>query len=333
MIDEGLLPYLKLIKHLKPNSLRLVVSRLGIIERWLNGRTINQELLEEFLYKLQELGRSEGAINSYLLAVKYYMDFHEYKNIPHNLKKIPMFKKKKKVINVLTPDEVIKICSMKLPRRTYQGKDLTQYDYVNEAFLYFLALTGCRMTEARLLKVKNVNLEKGECWFIETKNDDPRKAIVTGTVIDHLRTLCKGKGPEDYVFTNMEGKPLIEQLFRYDLVRRARMAGVTKRVHPHLFRHSLATTLLENGVDISIVARILGHRDVNTTYSTYAHLSDDSIRKAIIRHPVVRDQTDPAVILTHIKEMIHGLGIQNDQRFFFKYSESAHSFELLVAEK
>ncbi len=333
MLRDGILPYLQLIKHLKPNSLRLVSSRLDIIERWLEGRALSQDLLEEFLNDLILKGRSEGAINSYLFAVKMYMDFHEYKNFPHNLKIIPMFKKKKKVINVLTPDEVIRICQAKPPRRTYQGKDLTEYDFVNESFVYFLALTGCRMTEARLLKVKNVNLEKGECWFTETKNDDPRKAIVTGIVVEHLRTLCAGKGPEAYVFTNMEGKPLIEQLLRYDIKRRAIIAGVTKRVHPHLFRHSLATTLLENGVDISIVARILGHRDVNTTYSTYMHLSDDSIRKAIIRHPVVRDQTDPEVILTHIKETIRSLGVQDDHRFIFKFTESANSFELLVARR
>jgi hypothetical protein len=86
MPRDGLEPCLHLIKHLKPNSLRLVNSRLNIIERWLEVRTLTQELVEEFLYGLQKLGRSEGTINSYLLAIKYYMDFHEYKNIPHNLK-------------------------------------------------------------------------------------------------------------------------------------------------------------------------------------------------------------------------------------------------------
>ena len=61
-------------------------------------------------------------------------------------------------------------------------------------------------------------------------------------------------------------------------IERARTAGITKRVTPHVFRHSLATDLLKRGVDIAFVSKFLGHRSLNNTM-IYAHIVSPQLKQ------------------------------------------------------
>ena len=62
------------------------------------------------------------------------------------------------------------------------------------------------------------------------------------------------------------------------VIERARAAGITKRVTPHVFRHSLATDLLRRGVDIAFVSKFLGHRSLNNTM-IYAHIVSPQLKE------------------------------------------------------
>ena len=111
------------------------------------------------------------------------------------------------------------------------------------------------------------------------------------------------------------------------------MVGINKRVHPHLFRHSFATQLLMSGVDITRVASILGHKDIQTTSNNYVHLADDTLRKATYLHPLVRKNIHPSEILKLVKEAIQTLGIENDGRFDFAINETNTSLAFEFALK
>jgi len=120
--------------------------------------------------------------------------------------------------------------------------------------------------------------------------------------------------------------------FSADLKKRAIAAGVTKRTFPHNFRHSYITHLLEAGVPITEVATLVGHKDIQTTYSTYMHLADKTLERAAMRHPAVRKNVDPKEVIRELKEVIENYHLEQDQRFNYEISQgdAVLNFKLLI---
>ncbi len=87
-------------------------------------------------------------------------------------------------------------------------------------------------------------------------------------------------GPGDRLFVNRNGHPLTPQAFRLRLKRLSKELGIEPPLTPHRFRHTAATTLIEEGVDIRFVQRLLGHSSIATT-EIYTHVTDRSLRAAI----------------------------------------------------
>ena len=91
--------------------------------------------------------------------------------------------------------------------------------------------------------------------------------------------------PSGPLFRNNRGAPLRPQSIRSRLRRHAREAGLTRRVTPHMLRHTAATLLIESGVDIRFVQRLLGHSSIATT-EIYTHVSDEALRTTLERADV-----------------------------------------------
>ena len=91
--------------------------------------------------------------------------------------------------------------------------------------------------------------------------------------------------------------------------------------------------MLEAGVPITEVAPLVGHRDIQTTYSTYMHLADKTLQKAAMRHPMVRKNVDPSEILKSIKETIESLHLESDSRFIYQLIEDGISISLKIKTK
>lgn len=142
----------------------------------------------------------------------------------------------------------------------------------------FIAFTGCRFNEATSLTIDKFDLTLGRAIFTETKNKRSREVFISEPLISRLKTLTCERSKAEFVFLSTTGKQIIPQAFERELKIRAKLAGIMKRVYPHLFRHSFATQLLMSGVDITVVASILGHVDIQTTYGNYVHLADKTRR-------------------------------------------------------
>jgi integrase/recombinase XerD len=104
--------------------------------------------------------------------------------------------------------------------------------------------------------------------------------------MDQVRpSLDKGRHSDGIVFLNARGKPLSRMGFWKILQGNVKKSGIKKQIHPHTFRHSFATHLLEGGADLRAVQEMLGHADISTT-QIYTHL-DRSYLKQVYQefHP------------------------------------------------
>lgn len=316
--EEDFKKFLTISKGLARKSINTYVIRFRIISRWLaeNNTELSKRTVENFLYqKKTEQNLSNASINTYIQALKHIENCYKYHDIPVGfMDGVGGLPKTRSKIVPLSKDEVTRLLQTKLTYKNRNGVDCNDLDRNYLTLTVFLAITACRFEEAASLKVEDLDIDNGRATLIKTKNKENRFIFFNGEICDNLRTLVVGKNPDDLVFTNSKGKHIHAGDFNNNLKERARKAGITKRVHAHLLRHSYATQFYNSTHDIAMVATILGHKDIQTTYDTYVHLDTETIQRATNRHPLVSQYIPPKDVLNNIKSTIEGLRIGDDKR-------------------
>jgi len=148
----------------------------------------------------------------------------------------------------------------------------------NIAMIEVLYGCGLRVSELVDLKVQDVVFEtrtircrgKGNKERIVPIGECALEAL--NNYLEGPREQLEGKNRTDVLFLNIRGKGLTRQGVWDILKKWAKAHGVNENVHPHLFRHSFATHLLDHGADLRSVQEMLGHADISTT-QIYTHLS------------------------------------------------------------
>jgi integrase/recombinase XerD len=148
--------------------------------------------------------------------------------------------------------------------------------------------TGMRVSEISNLLVTTVDLERGAVLVRGKGNKERLIPIcddqVHSALIAYVAVQGPSREPDGFFFTNRFGRRLSEQSIRMALKRHAKAAGLEK-ITPHIFRHTVATMLLEQGVDLRFIQTFLGHSSIVTT-TIYAHVNDKSQRDVLNhRHP------------------------------------------------
>jgi len=332
---QDFVQYLTIKKKLAPKTIDTYRIRFLVVQRWLNESQseLNKYSFEKFLFQLKERELSNSALNTYIQTIKHLDGFCKDRGLPAGFTEgIENHPKTRSEITILSVDEINLLVNTELEYKNRNGVDCKKLDRKYRAFTNFLAITGCRFEEAASLQVKRIDISNGRATLVNTKNKDNRYIYFDGPIKDDLEFLTKGRNPEDLVFTNSRGQHIKPGDYNDDLRLRAKTAGINKRVHAHLLRHSYATHLLMSGVDITMVATLLGHRDVQTTFETYVHLADDTLKKAAMRNPLVRQYVNPAEIIKSIRDTLESFHLGDDMRFDYKILESGDkiNFELAV---
>ena len=153
------------------------------------------------------------------------------------------------------------------------------------AVLEALFATGARIGEVCSLTADDVDLARGRVRIL---GKGSRERIVQITHPQALATLGRYRALAEqagsvWFFSNRFGRRLSEQSVRAALRRHAVAAGLGLHVTPHMFRHSVATLLHEDGVDIRYIQQLLGHRSIATT-QIYTEVGETSQRSMLIRH-------------------------------------------------
>ncbi len=330
--DKDFLSFITVKQVLSDQSIRHCMSRFKLIKKWFGSQELSKENVEKFyLYLKKQKKLNNNSLNTYNFAFRHLVDYSKDRGFPFDFfDGFNSFKKVKPDIIILTIEEIDRIINTKLEYGDQYGKDMSFLDFRYRTLVMFLAETGCRHGEALKLLVKRVDIDAGRATFVNTKTNENRSVYITDPLKSSLAKLIEGRKPDDHVFRNSREVQVRESDFSQDLKRRAEKAGVTKRVHPHIFRHCYATHMLEAGVPETQVASLGGWKDIRTLYEVYAHLADRTLRQAAMRHPLVRRNIDPREILKIVKEGVEKLHLDEDGRFKFDISENNKKLSIIL---
>ena len=157
----------------------------------------------------------------------------------------------------------------------------------HKAILMLFCTTGMRISEIINLKISDIDSKSGVIHIIQSKGRKDRLVPLDNNCLNFLREYFKEYRPVEYLF-NGDGKiQYSESSIRQFLNKYAKIAGIKKRIYPHLLRHVYLTELLENGVGIHTVQIIAGHQRESTT-AGYIHLSPKFISQ--IKSPISEDK-------------------------------------------
>jgi integrase/recombinase XerD len=154
----------------------------------------------------------------------------------------------------------------------------------HRAMLMTLYSTGMRRAEVCSLKVEDIDSGRMLIHIRQGKGGKDRDVPLNPQLLETLREYYRWMRPKTYLFPGTVNglradKPITTKMTWEACREAAKRAGITKRVSPHLLRHSFATHLLENGADLPTVQALLGHADLKPT-SIYLHLSERHLKAA-----------------------------------------------------
>ena len=230
----------------------------------------------ELLFELGLLGSSAARYLSSLRGFFGYLFHNNY--ITHNpVDKIEAPKRKKNLPEVLTISEMDAVLSKPDTNEKLGLRD--------KAILEIMYASGLRVSEVINLKISNLYFNE-EIIRVFGKGSKERLVPIGRSAVSWVmkylkesrQLLVKKAVSENYIFLNNRGTKLSRMGIWKITDRYFKEAGINKAAHPHTFRHSFATHLIEGGADLRAVQEMLGHADISTT-QIYTHIDRDYIKQ------------------------------------------------------
>jgi len=279
------LSVLKLEKNFSPNTVDSYgndISKLleftemcGITDE----NVIDYTLLNRFFRHLSELGIASSSAARYLSSIKSYFNYLRTNNYIESdpSEKISSPKRSRSLPAVLTFEEIEAILNSPDPEEKLGLRD--------KALLETMYSSGLRVSEAINIHTSDLMLQE-ELIRVLGKGSKERIVPIGSSAIDWIskyliksRPSLEKKGKSlNILFLNSRGTKLSRMGVWKILRRYTDEAGIKREVHPHTFRHSFATHLLEGGADLRSVQEMLGHADISTT-QIYTHVDREYIKQ------------------------------------------------------
>jgi len=266
---------MKMDLELKNFSPKTVVCYLQWMVQFVRhyGRSpveMGEEEIRNYLYHLmKEKDVSQSSINQAYSAIKFF--YQSTMGREWNAVKIPRMKKRKKLPVVFAREEVRLLfnCTGNLKHR---------------AILTTIYSGGLRVGEATHLKVSDIDSKRMMIRVQGGKGNKDRYTLLGKSTLDILKRYWDAYRPVEWLFpgrhfTSPISNSSVRKVFKVALHR----AGIKKNASVHTLRHSFATHLLESGVDLYYIQRLLGHSSGSTT-SIYLHITGKDLGK--VKSPI-----------------------------------------------
>jgi len=222
-----------------------------------------EEIRSWQLYLLKE---KRVGLSSYIQAVCSLRFFYQNTlNRKIEIERIPLPRYEKKLPVILSKEEVKAV--LEAPK-----------NLGHRAILATLYGTGLRVSEVINLRVCDLDRDRKVIWVRKGKGHKDRQVMFAEPLRDVLVAYWRWKRPIEWLFPGEKpGCHLARETVFETCIKAGRLAGIAKRVHPHSLRHAFATHLLDDGVNLVVIQRLLGHVNLKTT-ARYLHVADSTVR-------------------------------------------------------
>lgn len=286
-IQKHKLQFLEYLEIERGRSLKTVENYNRYLNRFIDyskiteAEQITDDLVRDFrLWLARQKGGSDtenlkkNTQNYHLIAVRSFLKYLAKRSIssmPPD--RIELAKTSGRELELISEDELSRLLDAP------DGK--SEKTLRDKAILELFFSTGLRVSELCRLDIDSINLNRDE-FTVRGKGDKVRLVFLSDSAKEALQAyLIKRKDMSQFLFVSLAKNKKIARLTPRSVERIVKFyaikAGISRKVTPHIIRHSFATDLLQNGADIRSVQIMLGHANVSTT-QIYTHVTDRQLR-------------------------------------------------------
>lgn len=259
---------------LKKYAKNTAKTYIGMFEGFINYykgvqlSELGEKEIRAYLSYQISLGRSDSMLNQIINSIKFY--FEIVLGMPNRFYEIERPQKKERLPEVLSKKEVILMI-----------ESVTNLKH--KCMISLLYSAGLRRGELLNLKISDIDSDRMLIRVENAKGGKDRYTLLGNSVLNDLRAYFKLWRPSEYLIEGQNGGQYSAKSVLNIVKRAASKAKIKKNVVPHMLRHSFATHLLEDGVNLRHIQLLLGHSSSKTT-EIYTHVANTSMK--LIKNPL-----------------------------------------------
>ncbi|WP_103070838.1 tyrosine-type recombinase/integrase [Aquimarina sediminis] len=250
--------------ELKRYALNTCKTYISQFEKFINHypdrqiHELSEQEIRRYLQLLIQQKRSNSYINQAINSIKFY--YEVVMGMPNRLYSIERPRQEQKLPSILAKQDILRMI------------DLTK-NIKHKCIISLLYSSGLRRSELLNLKLTDIDSTGMLIKVRYAKGNKDRYTVLNQAVLDTLREYYKVYKPKLYLFESNEAERKYSTTSVLKVVHQAaKRAKINQSVHPHMLRHSFATHLLEEGVDLRYIQVLLGHNSSKTT-EIYTHVA------------------------------------------------------------
>lgn len=271
------LDYLKLELNYSDKTIKSYEQDVESFSKFLGSKGVgfvdaNHQIIRMYLSNEMEQGKTKVTCCRRIAGLRHFYTFLVKKN----------FVKENPFLFVGSPKKEIRypeaLYLEQIEELFAKNKERTDdLRFRDQAIIELLYASGVRVSELVNIKVNNIDI-KNRTIHVFGKGRKERIVMFTkscqNTLLDYFNN---HEHTSPYLFTNSKGEQLTTRGVEYIINEIQKKCNVQLGLHPHLFRHSFATHLLEGGADLRVIQELLGHESINTT-QVYTHITEEAMK-------------------------------------------------------
>jgi integrase/recombinase XerD len=241
------------------NTAKAYGSRLGRFLKFKNTTNFSPgDRISNFLSSMESNEGRRIAWN----AIKLFYEMVLRKECPYSLDKL---RHRRRLPSFLYREDVICVLErIKNPR--------------HKTMISMLFGSGLRVGELVKIKIRDLDFNSLTVRIVNAKQNKDRITVFSEGLVEDLKKLVQGRSPKEHLFKTQNGDMYTRRTVQAIFRRAFDSSGIQKKASCHTLRHSFATALLTNGIDIRSIKDLLGHKSIKTTM-IYLHVTEKSAKR------------------------------------------------------